>query len=397
MFQSGSLFADLHIHSNYCGNLSKRGDVGKLVEIARKKGVGLLGTGDLTNKRWREIVYAETEERSDGFQWAAGGGQRTREFPFILSVEVSCSDKAHHLILLPGRETAESLFIEFAKHGKIEKMGRPFLHFTSRELLETCLKIDEKIEVIPAHVWTPHFGIFGEEAHYGSLENAFGPLLAKKIHAIETGLSSDPEMNRRMGFLDGKTIVSFSDAHSHSLERIGREATVFRAAEKNYSEIIRAIRKNEILGTVEVFPEFGKYHLDGHRGCNVCLTPEESKKVNNSCPKCGKSLTLGVQHRVEDLSTRGRGKAEKPFVSTLPIPEIVAAALGCGAGTLKAKKIQEKFISAFGSEFYALVFASGRELAHVDKKVGAAILACREGRVKLSGGYDGVFGRVSFD
>lgn len=386
MFPSNSLFADLHIHSNKNGNISRPGDVARLVAAARLKGLGLVGTGDLTNRRWREIVYSETGE--------AGGLQWKDEYPLLLSVEVCCSDRAHHLLLLPDRDCAKSLFSEFAKVGKIEKMGRPFLHIGSRHLAEFCLKIDKNIELIPAHVWTPHFGMFGEEAHYGSLSQAFGDV-EKEIHAIETGLSSDPEMNRRMPWLDGKTIVSFSDAHSHSLARLGREATVFSPVRK-YSDVIRQIKRNEILGTIEVFPEFGKYHLDGHRNCGIVLAPEDTRKLKGICPKCGKKLTLGVEGRVEELQTREKGEPEKESLSILPIPEIAAAVLGCGENTAKVKKLQAAFIERFGSELRALVFVEENELVRVDPKVGKAIAACREGRVRLAPGYDGVYGKISF-
>ncbi len=395
-----AIFADLHIHSNYCGNLSKKGDVLKLAGLAGKKGLGLLGTGDLTNRRWREILYSETCE-SDGLQWAEGRSGPARgspptadEFPFVLSMEVCCSDKSHHVVLIPDRDCAKTLFSKLAKVGKIEKMGRPFLHFGSRALLETCLGTDKKIEVIPAHVWTPHFGMFGEGVHYGSLEEAFGDL-AGRIHAVETGLSSDPEMNRRMAFLNARTIVSFSDAHSHSLARLGREATAMKKV-KSYSGVISQIRKNSILGTVEVFPAFGKYHLDGHRNCGVSLAPADSLKTGNLCPECSKRLTLGVEHRIEELQSRAAGRTKKPYVTTLPIPEIVSAALGVGAGTAKAERIQEKFISAFGSELSALLFAPEEELARVDPAVGRAIAACRRGKVAIDAGYDSVYGKVKF-
>ncbi|MFH0962089.1 MAG: endonuclease Q family protein [archaeon] len=396
MFPSDSLFADLHIHSNKNGNLARPGDVGKLVSVSEQKGLGLVGTGDLTNRRWREIVYSETSE-ADGLQWSAErseGPQRRKEFPLLLSVEVCCSDKAHHLLLLPDRESARALFSEFAKVGKIEKMGRPFLHIDSRALAETCFGIDKRIELIPAHVWTPHFGMFGEEAHYNSLSEAFGEF-EPSINAIETGLSSNPEMNRRMPWLDKKAILSFSDCHAHTLLRIGREATIFSRAE-SYSEIISQIRKNSHFGTIEVFPEFGKYHWSGHRNCGISLSPEAAEKAGNKCPRCGKPLTRGVESRVFELQKRARGSSEKPTLHTLPIPEIASAVYSVGANSAKVRKIQENFIGRFGSELSALVSAPEAELVAVDENVGKAILSCRKCAVKLTPGYDGIYGKALF-
>lgn len=386
MLPENSLFADFHIHSNKCGNVSKPGDVSRLAEISKRKGLSILGTGDLTNKKWREIVYSETAE-SDGLQYSGN-------FPFVLSVEVATNDRSHHLLLLPDRATADALFSEFSAFGKIEKMGRPFISLSSKELARLAFSISGKIELIPAHVWTPYFGLFGEGAHYNSLEDAFGEF-SGKISSIETGLSSNPEMNRRMGFLDGKTILSFSDCHAHTLLRIGREATAFPKI-SSYSEILSSIRKNKTLGTVEVFPEFGKYHFSGHRDCKISLSPENERKENGICPKCKKPLTRGVESRVAELQGKKRGIFEKTAVHTLPIPELASVALGTGAGSKKVLSIQASLIEKFGSELSALLFAPEEKLSEADPKVARAIVSCREGRVSIVPGFDGVYGKLAF-
>ncbi len=386
MLPENSLFADLHIHSNKCGNASKPGDISRLAEIARRKGLSILGTGDLTNKKWREIVYSETAE-SDGLQYSGN-------FPFVLSVEVATNDKSHHLLILPDRATADALFSELSAFGKIEKMGRPFLSLPSKELARLVFSVSGKIELIPAHVWTPHFGLFGEGAHYNSLEDAFGEF-SGKIRSIETGLSSNPEMNRRIGFLNGRTILSFSDCHAHTLLRIGREATAFPKIQ-SYREILSSIRKNRTLGTVEVFPEFGKYHFSGHRDCEISLSPESEKKEKGICPKCNKSLTRGVEARVTELQEKSRGIFEKATVNTLPIPELASVALGTGVCSKKVLSIQNSLVEKFGSELSALLFAPEEKLSEADPKVARAIVACREGKVSLTPGFDGVYGKLAF-
>jgi len=386
MLPEKSLFADFHIHSNKCGNVSRPGDISRLAEIAKRKGLSIAGTGDLTNGKWREIVYSETAE-SDGLQYSG-------DFPFVLSVEVATEDRSHHLLLLPDRAAADALFSEFSAFGKIEKMGRPFLSLSSLELARLAFSVSGKIEIIPAHVWTPHFGLFGEGAHYNSLEEAFGEF-SGKINSIETGLSSNPEMNRRMGFLDGKTILSFSDCHAHTLLRIGREATAFPKI-SSYQEILSSIRKNRILGTVEVFPEFGKYHFSGHRDCEISLSPEEERKANGVCPKCNKALTRGVESRVAELEEKEKGFFEKPAIHTLPIPELSSFALGTGVGSKKVLSIQNSLIEKFGSELSALLFAPEEKLSEVDPNVARAIVSCREGKVSLTPGFDGVYGKIRF-
>ena len=392
------IIADLHLHSKYSRATSKDLDLKNLEKYARIKGVNILGTGDFTHPIWLKELKESLEEDGTGILKSKTG------FNFLLSVEVSNiysqnskGRRIHNIILAPSFEIVEQINEALGKKGRLDYDGRPIFGFNCIELVEMLKEINEDIEIIPAHAWTPWFSLFGSMSGFDSIKECFGSM-EKHIHAIETGLSSDPEMNWRLSMLDGISLVSFSDAHSFWPWRIGREATIFDI-KPEYKGLIKAIRtKNGLEETIEVNPNYGKYHLDGHRACDVCLEPKESLKKKNICPKCGRELTIGVLHRVEELADRKRGfkpKDAKPFRSLMPLSEILAKLLGSGIATQKTWKEYNNLISHFGSELNILLDAGLEELKKVsDESIAGAIISIRKNEAKIKPGYDGVYGEL---
>jgi uncharacterized protein (TIGR00375 family) len=266
------------------------------------------------------------------------------------------------------------------------------------EITEKLLEIDDKIEIIPAHSWTPWFGVFGSMSGFNSLKEAFHEY-AGKIHAIETGMSSDPKMNWRLSELNEKTIISFSDAHSFWPFRMGREATIFEGDIQNFSykQLITQIRKNEILGTIETDPAYGKYHFDGHRLCNFSCSPEEAIRIKNICPVCHKPLTIGVEHRVEELADNPLGfepKNAKPFYKILPLHELISLAKNSSLTSKRVWQEYNKIISA-SSEFHVLLKSEKNDLAKLtDDKMIDLIMQNRQGKINVTPGFDGVYGEA---
>jgi len=393
------ILADLHIHSKYSRATSPRISVSTLEENARKKGLDLLGTGDFTHPKWISELKSELREEEGILKTKTG-------FSFVLQAEVSSIysqdgkvRKIHNVLLAPGFEVAEQANEFLAKYGNLEADGRPiFGKMPCPELVEGLKSISEKIEVIPAHVWTPWFSLFGSMSGFDSLEECFQEQ-SKHIHALETGLSSDPAMNWRVSELDKYTLVSNSDAHSFWPWRIGREANVFDI-ELTYDNLIRAIRTREgLLETFEVDPNYGKYHFDGHRNCDVCMNPSESKKLQDTCPKCGRRLTIGVLHRVEELADRELGFEPKeaiPFKTLMPLSELISTATG--VKQLYSKRISEtyeKLVGEFGSEYSVLLDAPEGKLKElVKERLAKLIMRNREGKIKVQPGYDGVYGEA---
>ena len=296
-------YTDLHIHSKYSRATSKSCNLEELAYWAEKKGLGLIATGDFTHPAWFGEIKEKLIPQGDGTFKLKDSPVR-----FILSVEISTiykkwdkTRKVHHVIFAPDLDSAEKFRQKLGAVGNIVSDGRPILGLDSRNLLEIALESGEGMELIPAHIWTPWFSVLGSKSGFDSIEDCYGDL-AGHIFAVETGLSSDPEMNWKVSKLDKYRLVSNSDAHSPA--KLAREATVFDAP-LDYHGIMNALKTGEgYTGTVEFFPEEGKYHEDGHRKCNVCLTPEESGKLNNICPVCGKPLTIGVLNRVCELADR---------------------------------------------------------------------------------------------
>src|SRR3989338_2495889 len=297
---------DFHIHSKYSRACSKQLELPTIAMACEKKGINIVATGDFTHPAWFSSIQEELTEGTEGIFKLKKGKSPTR---FVLATELSCIYKhrdavrrLHHIVLAPSLEAVAKLNKKLEDRGcNIRSDGRPILGLPSKDLLSTLLDIDERFELIPAHAWTPWFAVFGSKSGYDSLEECFEEL-TPRIHAIETGLSSDPPMNRRLSALDDIILVSNSDAHSP--DKLGREANVFDMTGGTYQEILDILHgpeRHKFLYTIEFYPEEGKYHMDGHRDCDVCLDPEESKRNGNKCPRCGKTLTLGVLHRVAEL------------------------------------------------------------------------------------------------
>ena len=396
------VIADLHIHSRYSRATSSDLNIMNLVKYAGIKGVNLLGTGDFTHPSWLDEIRHETSEDGSGIL-------KTREgFPFILSAEISSiymQDKKlrriHNVLLCPDFGTAEQINDILTRKGvNIKADGRPICGIPSYELVEILKGINLMIEIIPAHAWTPWFSLFGSKSGFDRIEDCFKDQ-TKHVHAIETGLSSNPAMNWRLSQLDRFALVSFSDAHSFWPWRIGREATLFEVKDLTYDNIIKALRTKEgLIGTIEVDPSYGKYHYDGHRDCNVSLEPKESEKLHNICPVCRRPLTIGVLHRVEELADPDRQagfmpKDAKPFYSFLPLSEIIAAVIGTNVASAKVWEEYNKLLNVFGSELNVLMDSSEGHLKKITKeKIADMIIKVREGKIKIRPGYDGVYGEV---
>ena len=393
-----SFVADFHIHSKYSRATSKDMDIPHLNKAAIAKGVNLVGTGDFTHPLWRNHLKENLSLEEDGlFTYGSTF--------FILTTEVSTifykagkTKKIHNLIFAPNFEVVEKISDRLERFGDLYSDGRPTLRLTAKDLVEIILGISEEAFVVPAHIWTPWFSLFGSNSGFNSIKDCFEEY-TDYIYALETGLSSDPQMNWRVSSLDRFTLISNSDAHSP--HNIGREANVF-SHKLSYSEIKRVLKekdKNKFLYTVEFFPQEGKYHWDGHRNCGVSLPPAQSKKYHNLCPVCGKKLTIGVMHRVESLADRKDGfvpSSSIPFRRVVPLREIIAEALQEGAETKKVKQIYRSVIYHLGGEIKVLLEAPYEEIKKFcPPLVMEGIKRVREEKVNIKCGYDGVYGKVS--
>ncbi len=394
-------FADLHIHGPYSRGTSKYTTFEKLEYSARQKGLGLLGTGDFTNPDWLDEIKKLNYLEDRGLLVSGTG------FHFMLTVEISNVyrddsgrlRKVHQVVLAPSFEVVDQIRNELSKFGNLELDGRPTLNLPLPDSVEILHQISKDIEVFPAHAWTPWFGVFGSKSGFDSLKDAYQDQL-RHIHALETGLSSDPPMNWRLSELDRINLVSFSDAHSYWPWRIGREATIFDT-DLDYWRIIKAIRTGRgLVGTVEVDPSYGKYHWDGHRKCNVFMPPKDAVKLGNTCPVCHKKLTLGVAHRVEDLADRPEGykpKDARPFYEVLPLSVLIANYYNTDASTKRVQDLYSRLLE-LGNEFHVLFNSSIAELTEkVDSKLADLIIKNRNGELRVQPGYDGVYGRLVFD
>lgn len=404
------VIADLHIHSRYSRATSRDLDAPHLDMWARKKGIALLGTGDFTHPAWRQELAECLVPAEDGLYRlkdelclpadVAGEGDAPR---FVLSAEISCIykkgervRKVHNVILLPGLEEAEALSHRLEAIGNIHSDGRPILGLDSRDLLEITLEVCPQAIFIPAHIWTPHFSLFGAFSGFNTMEECFEDL-TPHIHALETGLSSDPPMNWRVSQLDGYTLVSHSDAHSP--QKLGREADLLDIP-LSYGALKHALDTGEgMRGTVEFFPEEGKYHLDGHRNCGVCLTPEETIAYSGKCPVCGRKITIGVEHRVEELADRPAGYRPpnaKPFESLVPLQEVIASAVGISAAGKKAAAMTQELLRTLGPEFTILRDMPLEEIEHkAGGLIAEGIRRLRRGDVQRQPGYDGAYGKIA--
>ncbi|MCP4577469.1 MAG: UvrD-helicase domain-containing protein [Deltaproteobacteria bacterium] len=401
--------ADLHIHSRFSRATSKNLDPEHLALWAQKKGIKVVGTGDFTHPGWISELQEKLIPAEQGlFRLKPDLAESIKpEIPetcqdsprFMLTSEISCiykkndkTRKAHHLILLPDFGSVLKLNRRLEQVGNIRSDGRPILGLDSRNLLEMVLETSDQAFFIPAHVWTPWFSLFGSKSGFDHIEECFEDL-TPHIHALETGLSSDPPMNRLLSQLDTYVLVSNSDAHSPA--KLGREANLFETA-LDYDAMARAMTNGQgFSGTIEFFPEEGKYHLDGHRKCQVRLHPGETKSHNGICPVCGKPVTVGVSHRVDDLADRDHPKISKDFFSLIPLTEILSEIHGCGPGTKKVTHIYEDLISRLGPELPILMDAPLEEIEQTGGiLLSKAIDRMRHNRVIRQEGYDGEYGVI---
>ena len=401
--------ADLHIHSRFSMATSKEGTPENLDFWARKKGISLVGTGDFTHPVWREELKERLVTEGNGLYRLRDEyvKEESRKFPgegtcFVVSGEISSiykkngkTRKVHNVILLPSLEAADAMAQRLEKIGNIHSDGRPILGLDSHDLLEMMLDVCPEGILIPAHIWTPHFSVLGAKSGFDSVEECFEEL-APYIHALETGLSSDPAMNWRISKLDRYQLVSNSDAHSPS--KLGREANLLDI-DCSYEGLYRAIQTGEGLeGTVEFFPEEGKYHFDGHRKCGVSLSPVEAERLGGICPVCGKKLTMGVDHRVEQLADRAEGfvkKDGKKYESLVPLPEVISTCMGYSAASKKVQGCFEQMIQTLGTEFDILRNVPSEDIKScAGERIAEGIENVRTGNVKRIPGYDGEYGKI---
>jgi uncharacterized protein (TIGR00375 family) len=393
--------ADFHIHSKYSRATSPSMDLENLDRWAKIKGIKVLGTGDFTHPKWITSIKKELEPAEPGLFRLKGEDSGTR---FILTSEISCIykkagkvRKVHIIIFAPSITAVEKINEKLNQIGNLHSDGRPILGLDAKELAKIVLDADKDCLVVPAHAWTPWFSVFGSKSGFDTLEECFEEY-TKYIYAIETGLSSDPKMNWRLSQLDKITLISNSDAHSP--QKIGREANVFDT-ELSYNGIVQAIKtkdKKKFLYTIEFFPEEGKYHYDGHRDCNLSLSPLQSKKYNNICPVCGKPLVIGVLNRVEELADRPEGFLPKdaiPFKSLIPLNEAIAESIGTSVLSKEVLRHYNNLIKEVGSEFKILLEATEKEISEKSlPEIASGVIRMREGKVFIEPGYDGVYGKI---
>jgi len=442
------IIADLHLHSKYSRAVSQQMVVSQIAFWAAKKGINLVGTADWTHPLWLRELKENLEEAGEGVykiqnpkskiqnKFKIKNSKFKNEVYFLLATEIASIysqegkvRRIHNLVLAPSFAVVEKIN-EKLRHFGVNLLadGRPTTGLSCSQLCELIFSVDKNCLVIPAHAWTPWFSLYGANSGFDSIEECFGKY-AEQIYAIETGLSSDPAMNWRIKELDNRAIVSFSDAHSP--QKLGREATVLKIQNPkskiqnynlkfkiNYSDIIEAIRQDlnsplKIAYTIEFYPEEGKYHYTGHRNCGVRQSPEETKKLGETCPVCGRPLTVGVMQRVEELATRtvnevktetieisqGVGgikwQSRPPYVMLVPLMEILAEAMNASISSQNVLNEYNKLTEAFGSEFGVLLKTPLEEIAKISgKRVAEGIEKVRRREIVVEPGYDGVFGTV---
>ncbi|MEM5794227.1 MAG: endonuclease Q family protein [Candidatus Aenigmatarchaeota archaeon] len=399
------VIADFHLHSLYSRATSKQMNLEGISNGAKIKGLNLVGTGDFTFKKWLDELKKKLKPVEDSglFEYNKTLFMLTSEVATYFEFEKMIK-RVHHVIHAPTFDVVEQINEALSKFGSLASDGRPILNLTAAELVEILMQISKDILIYPAHAWTPWMSCLGSKSGFDSIEECYQDQ-TKNIFALETGLSSDPAMNWRLSSLDKFTLLSNSDSHSPHPWRLGREANVFDLEKVTYWEILDAIKKKDkkrFLYTVEVDPNYGKYHFDGHRNCSISLHPKDAIKLNNICPKCKRKLTVGVLHRVEELADRPEGFIPKdaiPFKTLLPLYEIISFAWG--SGELYSKKVLEehdKLIEKFGNELNVLLNVPKEELLKVtNEKIAEAIIKVREGKIKYIPGYDGNYGKPVFD
>lgn len=432
--------ADLHLHSSYARATSRYLNFDTLSEWAKYKGIDLLSSADFTHPVWwGETKNKLKESKNPGFYEYKG-------LQFVLGSEISCiytqggrMRRMHCLLYFPEMRDVEEFNSRLGKRANLRADGRPIIGMSAKNLLELALEVNEKAIFIPAHAWTPWFSLYGSNSGFDSIEEAFGDL-SKYVYAIETGLSSDPAMNWRIPELDTRSIVSFSDAHS--MQKMSRELTIFES-DFSYNGLLNALRGAQVSDqqflsvpnpreidnnkpphqksslvptepqkldqkpspgismTIEFFPEEGKYHFTGHRNCNVSQSPQDSNKDGIICPKCGRKLTVGVMHRVEELADKSRPEGftpegRPPFKSMVPLLEILAESMGKPVSSPAVLDEYKNLVKELGSEMNVLLEAEVTDLEKAASihKIAGGIKKVREGDIVIDPGYDGVFGTV---
>jgi uncharacterized protein (TIGR00375 family) len=390
--------ADFHIHSKYSRATSRDMDVQHITQWARLKGITLMGSGDFTHHLWLEELKYKLQDLGNGLF-------KYDDVYFILTAEISSiyskkgkTYRIHNLIFSPSFKTTDKINATLSRYGNLASDGRPILGLDAAELARIIFNIDENCMIVPGHIWTPWFSLFGSMSGFDRIQDCF-ETQTPKIFALETGLSSDPAMNWRLSALDRFTLISNSDSHSPA--KIGREANVFNCelSYKAIREVLKTKDKASLLYTIEFFPEEGKYHYDGHRLCGVRLSPQQTKENKGICPKCGKPVTVGVMSRVDKLADRPEGYTPSnaiAYKNLIPFDEIVAQVKGVAPASVAVERDYRSFIAKFGTEFDILIRATPAELIKgLPKRVAEGVLKVRQGKVNINPGFDGEYGKIS--
>jgi len=390
--------ADFHVHSRFSRATSKSMNLEELSQWARRKGIRCVGTGDFTHFLWFHELRGllKATDREGIFTYGGVDFMLTSEICAIFDRQ-GRSKRIHLMVFASDLGRLEKLNQMLEHHGDLNVDGRPILHIEASDLVEVVKSADEKGFIVPAHVWTPHFSLFGSNSGFDTIEECFGSM-TEEIPALETGLSSDPPMNRRVSALDRFSLISNSDAHSP--DKLGREMNVFRGPFDvvGLKKILKERNTEEFLFTVEYFPEEGKYHYDGHRTCKYSCAPEESVKRNNLCPVCGRNVTVGVMHRVGDLADRTDGAllpGVPGFRKMVPLDQIIGAVLCAAPDSVGVRNKYLETVRKCGTEFAVLIELEDTDLFRLlDPVLAAAVRQVRNGEVRITPGYDGEFGKV---
>jgi uncharacterized protein (TIGR00375 family) len=391
------IIADLHLHSKYSRATSKDLDLEHVAQWCKWKGITVVGTGDITHPIWTTELKGKLKPTDTGlFEYQGVHFMLTGEINQIYS-QGGRGRRIHNVLHVPSFEILDKLNSKLAMYGNLSADGRPILSINCIDLVKLCKDISPDIHIIPAHAWTPWYSIFGSFSGFDSIDECFGDQV-KYIHAIETGLSSDPPMNWRWSALDRFVMVSNSDAHSPS--KLGRESNVFDT-ELSYHAIFDAIQKKDrmkFLYTIEFYPEEGKYHYDGHRLCKKRFTPQEAIALNNICPVCNRQMTTGVLHRVEKLADRQDGfrpKSAIPYRNLVPLQEIIAEAFEQKPKTVAVEKEYHRLVKEYENEFNILLDLSESDMKTMNPRIREGIFKVRTGELTIKPGYDGEYGKIS--
>ncbi len=401
------VIVDAHLHSKYSRATSTGMNILNMARFARIKGINILGTGDFTHPKWLAEIDLNLVEEDDSGLFVLKKDNHM-EFRFMLTAEVYTNferqgknRRIHHVIWSPNIETVKAINDELDAHGSLESDGRPALNMSASELVEIVTRISDQNFVFPAHAWTPWFSLFGSSSGFDSLKECYEDQV-HKIHALETGLSSDPPMNWRLSDLDNIAIISNSDSHSAWPWRLGREATLLEIPTYDYNEIVEAVKSKDpkrLVSTIETDPAYGKYHWTGHRNCMISMPAVDAIKIDNKCPNCGLKMTSGVEQRVEELADRPAGykpSAAPGFVHVLPLSEIITTVLRIdNVANQRVWGIYNRLLARFENEYSVLLNTSYSSLTEViEPELARVILQVRSGELRIEPGYDGVYGRL---